>query len=273
MDIDSDGTPRLSNDGAKLLADVLSKRADDRHDTLASQRNARRREADALRQAPSVAPEADADTAQPERPPQPRFEVDDSDGGTLLRWLLFLAIGVSAGVCYLLATSLESRPVRTIDVETVQIDSSEQTDRSELNELDDPEPLDVVAAEEVAREVAQIEPVLVTVAAEDIEVSVYDAAPSNGEVYSFALRIKSVSTDEELYTEDFAVRVENESGTPATTFSRFIHDTLPVNSSALATVRAEDAGPGQQFVVVWYDNVPLARIAIETSVDSEVIDT
>ncbi len=275
MDIEGDAAPQLSNDGARLLADVLSKRAHDRHNSLTSQRNERRRQADALRQDPvlqrdesveTVEDRPQATSAEPVRPliddDDYDFDLDGDDNGPWMRLLLLIAIGVAIGVCIALATSLESRPVNKVDLETVQVDGADTVAVEQVEAVGEVEAEEQID-EEAARQAAQAIVAESLVKPDDIEVSVYDTSPSNDGVYSFALRLKDISIVEELYTEDFTVRVEDEFGVPATTFSRFIHETLPIDSSALATVRAEEAGPGQQYVVVWYENVAIARIPIE----------
>lgn len=265
MSIDGEGSPQLTDDGAKLLADVLAKRANDRHNTLSSQRNARRREADRLRQTPERgdpehgAPETGADEAV-ESELNAEYQVlygheTDANDGAPIRWVVLIAVGLAIGVCIVLIASLGSGSGEG-SVEAVESTADEPVDQVDS--------IDVSENSEAGRQVAQGSAPEGVVDPEDIVVTVYDTAPSQDGVYSFALRLKSVSTSEELATDDFTVRVEDEFGVAATTFSRFVHATLPTNSSALATVRAEEAGPGPQFVVVWYGNTAIARILIES---------
>lgn len=272
MDIEGDAAPQLSEDGARLLADVLSKRAHDRHNSLSSQRDERRRQADALRQDPVLQRDSGDDgspqsngagsrASSPIPDDDSDLELDGGGSGIWMRLLLLIAVGVAIGACIALITSLESRPVDGDDVETVEVDSANSVAVEQVESVGEAET--ELEVEEAARQAAQAIASESLVKPDDIEVSVYDTSPSNDGVYSFALRLKDISIAEELYTEDFTVRVEDEFGVPATTFSRFVHETLPIGSSALATVRAEEAGPGQQFVVVWYENVAIARIAIE----------
>jgi len=81
-------------------------------------------------------------------------------------------------------------------------------------------------------------------------------------VHSFALRIKSISTQTEIDTESFEVVVVDEQGVESQTFIRFLHSTLPVESSAVATVRSEGSSPQQQYVVVAIGETEIARIPI-----------
>ncbi len=96
-----------------------------------------------------------------------------------------------------------------------------------------------------------------------IEVFVYDETPPADGEYSFALRLKSLATPVDIDTSLFSVVVEDANGTPATTSTRFVHDTLPVGSSSLATVRAGDTGAGENVVVIALGDVEIARVPIE----------
>lgn len=130
-------------------------------------------------------------------------------------------------------------------------------------------------AEEVATEqVEAVEPVisddpptptvdLSLITPASIEVFVYDETPPKDGEYSFALRLKSLATPVEIDTNLFSVVVEDTNGTPASTSTRFVHDTLPVGSSALATVRASDTGAAETVVVIALGDVEVARVPIE----------
>ena len=314
--------PRLSDNGARVLAEVLNKRANDRHNTLVAQRNERRRKNDALRIAPpdsfeleqSTAIGADELEAFSLADPGVALELPDDDDALDLaegdgeessrRWMWAAGLAAAVGVCVLLASALDTLPARVDsvapEVSTVpqEVDPPD-ADAEQVGEPEavavptDSEPADtatdtattetVLAESEQAEEVIAAEVLSESATSTsrvasneltgitpraipgELEVLVYDTAPSaNGEVYSFALRLKSIAAADDIPTEDFTIRVENEDGIPAETFTRFLHDVLPVDTSALASVRAEGAAPGEQFVTVWLDDVLLERIPIET---------
>lgn len=320
--------PQLSGDGAELLANVLKRREADRHDTLSANRNARRRESDALRQDPpvsnddrstklkpfdgqfSVAREADEPNNEDEQIHVERdvIEVDDIDTdedlievdadevkSQLVKFLLGVGVTIAVVICVALAVTLENRPasvdtavveqpVETVEEQVVveaevagEVEVSEDAtpvdeiepvavdDADDSQIVDDLEIADeVVVAGPEANDVAPSEPIGSDRAAADFfEVTVYDAAPAQGDVHSFALRIENIAAGEEVPTEELEVFVGNEEGAVATTFIRFLHESVPEGTSALASVRAEDAGPGTQFVFVLLDGVELARIPVE----------
>lgn len=97
---------------------------------------------------------------------------------------------------------------------------------------------------------------------DSIDVFVYDETPSTNSEYTFALRLKSVSTQAPIDTSAFLIAVENAQGETASTTLRFVHDSLPVGSSALATVRASDTGDAENFVVITLGDVQIARVPI-----------
>lgn len=101
------------------------------------------------------------------------------------------------------------------------------------------------------------------VSASAIEVSVYNQDADDPGTYSFALRLKSVSTDTEIETDHFHITVVSADDMSLPSFSRFEHNTLPTNSSALALVRAEDVEAGPHFVVVSIGETEIDRIMIE----------
>lgn len=249
--------PQLTSEGEQLLADVLRRRKEkprasprhstaSGHDTVAARANRTRRERDSLRTPPAA--------------PRP---AEDQAPNTASRLPVLVFAGASLAVALVLTASWLTQP--TIETEVagateVVVDTvarnveedSQQGGSAEERALPDADPDNGSTAD---MSLIEIDPAL-------IEVSVYDEDPAIGGVYSFALRIKSLDTATEIDTNLFAISVEDETGTQATTFSRFIHGTLPVGSSALATVRAEGAGTEQQFVVVRVGEVEMARIAI-----------
>lgn len=97
---------------------------------------------------------------------------------------------------------------------------------------------------------------------EAIAVTVYNQDPPvNGRV-QFALRLNSVATAAELDTNIFTVEVHNdEDGLAATGFD-FLHPTLPVGSSALATVQATGLAGQAHFVVVSVGDVEVASLPL-----------
>jgi len=265
--------PKLSGEGAKLLADVLEDHGTDRHDSLAARRNARRYESDVLRS------EATGDEKHSMLPVRRSDSVEFVfDSGAQARANKVLIATVLLTVVVFTWLIIAVWPDSGGEVASEQIPGSADIDAppeespseaivdSVTEERPDPPDVsetafsDATTDDVIGDEVEEIEP---RAAAEDLEVMIYDTAPSDGSVYSFALRIKSVSTTEEIPTEDFEIIVEHADGVSATTFSRFVHESLPLESSALATVRAEDAAPGDQFLVVWLDGVQLSRIPIE----------
>ena len=95
-----------------------------------------------------------------------------------------------------------------------------------------------------------------------IEVFVYDETPSANGEYSFALRLKSNSTPGLINTSVFAVTVENTDGVAAPSVTRFVHESLPVDSSALAAVRVADTGDSEYYVVITLADTEIARLPI-----------
>lgn len=95
---------------------------------------------------------------------------------------------------------------------------------------------------------------------ESIDIFVYDETPAeNGDV-TFALRLKSVATSVEIDTNVFSVELQSSDGAPAPTSVRFVHDTLPVGSSALATVRSTNLGSETSVVVVSMGGREIGRV-------------
>ena len=259
--------PQLTSEGEQLLADVLRRRAENPtaaprrstngHDTATARSNRARRERDALRVPP-------IDVEQPVSEPEAKSRVPLISGmlvgAVLLVGLAFSAFSPSGGVATEVAGAVEERPEST----TESAPAVESTDVA------------TTADAEVARSVPDIDgslpvedtdtqpgaPLAPIVNPESIEVIVYDEDPAINGVHSFALRVKSISTEAEIDTDAFTVVVVDEAGVESQTFSRFIHSTLPVESSALATVRSEGSSPGPQYVVVRIGTTEIARIAI-----------
>lgn len=255
--------PQLTSEGEQLLADVLRRRAEspiaaprrstNGHDTATARSNRARRERDALRVPP-------IDLEQPAHEPEAKSRVllvsGMLVGAVVLAVLALSAFSPSATVATEVAGAVEERPERT----TESAQAVESTDVA------------TTADAEVARSVPDIDgslpvegidaPLAPTVDPKSIEVSVYDEDPAINGVHSFALRVKSISTEAEIDTDAFVVVVVDEAGVESQTFSRFIHSTLPVESSALATVRSEGSSPQQQYVVVRIGTTEIARIPI-----------
>jgi len=105
---------------------------------------------------------------------------------------------------------------------------------------------------------------LADLAADAIEITVYDESPPVDGTFAFALRLKSVSAPVDVDTALFTVAVHSENDEPVSTTTMFVHETLPVGSSALATVRAA-ASTGDHQVVVLLGDVEVARAPISPS--------
>jgi hypothetical protein len=280
--------PQLTSDGVRVLSDALSRRTADRHNTLVAQRGARRRESDALRVAPPSAneqrvsePEVPTSDGTPADPTPERLDETGFDfpnrGDDGPNWRLLIALGAGIVACVALAMTIEARPVGSalpasgLDIEITEVlgaSTNERTsefgqtgvDASNGRSIGTSNPDD--EREAVPSASGQVEGIEVDPAA--FQVSVYDEDPAVGGVHSFALRVKSVATTEEFDTAEFDVVVVAESGTEAATFTRFVHQTLPVGSSALATIRAEGAGTEPHYVVVRVGEIEIARILIES---------
>lgn len=227
------------------------------------------------------------------------YELDpNSTGGERAGIYLAALIALAVPSLIVLAFFLPNRPSSvTVDTEPVLESTPAGLDSSEVPEaaLDDESSEEEIVSEESATEVAgavEVNPDASTVAVDadegeptekpaesdssapetidfdlvvpdSINVFVYDETPpSNGE-YSFALRLKSTATPFEIETHHFSVVVYDADGVAAATSTRFLHETLPVDSSALATVRAADTGATQNFVVIALGTKELARVPIE----------
>ena len=210
--------------------------------------------------------------------------VEGERAGIYLAALVALAVPSIIVLAFLMPGRSASITVdpRIEQAAPVGLDSSEVPERIDTAAVVDEITTDVagVAVEEPDADEATAEPVDVVepVVSEDpptptvdlslitpnsIEVFVYDETPPADGEYSFALRLKSLATPTEIDTNLFSVVVEDADGTPATTSTRFVHDTLPVGSSALATVRASDTGSAENVVVIVLGDVEIARVPIE----------
>ena len=105
---------------------------------------------------------------------------------------------------------------------------------------------------------------LANVSSGSIEVLVYNETPPSDGQYSFAIRLKNISTQREIDLDLFTVSVERADGEIVPTQTRFTHDTLPADASAIATVRAFESGSEDHSVVVSLGTVEVGRIPIET---------
>lgn len=266
--------PQLTSEGEQLLADVLRRRAESshgsvrrapsQHDTAIARSNRARRERDPLRVEPPVAA-GESDSGQREDTNRLPIVAGLLIGAVVLAVAGFTAFSPSPTVATEVAGATEERSGGS-DVESDAASSTESADVTDADGQDDAlvarSVPDVDGSLPENTTTSQSQGSTVDLDPESIEVIVYDEDPAVNGVHSFALRIKSVSTDEELDTNSFDVVVVDESGVESQTFSRFIHATLPVNSSALATVRSEGAGPEQQYVVVRVGDTEIARIPI-----------
>ena len=276
--------PQLTSEGEQLLADVLRRRSasshesvrrtQSHHDTSAARSNRSRRERDPLRVEPPVTA-GESGSRERELGEIDLSATADSSrlpivaglliGAVVLAIAGFTAFSPSPTVATEVAGVTEERGAE-LEVESAAASSTEPADVTDTVAPDDalvarsvPE-VDGSLTEDTAT--SQTQGSTVDLDPTSIEVIVYDEDPAVNGVHSFALRIKSVSTEEEIDTNAFVVVVVDESGVESQTFSRFIHATLPVGSSALATVRSEGAGPEQQYVVVRVGNSEVARIPI-----------
>ena len=104
---------------------------------------------------------------------------------------------------------------------------------------------------------------LPSVAAEDVAVAVYNQAADEPGTYSFAIRLTSQPEIAEIDTAAFVISVVDADGKPVPSISRFEHETLPPDSSALALVRAEQVGAGAHYVLVTVGETELDRALID----------
>lgn len=276
--------PQLTSEGEQLLADVLRRRAESshgsvrrtqsHHDTATARSNRSRRDRDPLRVEPPVTA---GESGSGEREPGENDLNTPADssrlpvvaglliGAVVLAIAGFTALSPSPTVATEVAGITEERGVGS-DGQPDAAPSTEPADVTDTVTQDDA--LVARSVPDVAGSVSEGDAAIgdegpaVELDPATIEVTVYDEDPAVNGVHSFALRVKSISTEEEIDTNSFVVVVVDESGVESQTFSRFIHATLPVGSSALATVRSEGAGPEQQYVVVRVGATEIARIPI-----------
>jgi|GEM_PF-4107429 len=104
-----------------------------------------------------------------------------------------------------------------------------------------------------------------SLAAGDIDVAVYNQAADEPGTYSFAIRLTSKPETSEIDTAALVISVVNNTGEPVPSISRFEHETLPPDSSALALVRAEQVRTEAHYVVVSVGGTELDRAAIEAA--------
>ena len=288
--------PRLSPEGEQLLADVLRRRARiDRvgprseraaHDTPTARASRVRRGRDPLRNAPKdeiIELEATPIIEKPAQRRQNKGLLAVALIGLAGIALVVLAISnvstVPSVETEVAGTTVDAESATSSDVQTSNDDGATLVDEvaSETNAGENAVAENVPsesaatestvagntgAPEDTSVDADPIDALVPVVDPESIEVFVYDEDPAIDGVYSFALRLHSLDADVEIDTELFTVLVVDENGEESQTFSRFIHGTLPAASSALATVRSEGVGAGQQYVVVSLGEAEVGRVAI-----------
>jgi len=148
------------------------------------------------------------------------------------------------------AVGLDSTEVVRAPATTEPVVASVTDVATSVESVESPEP-----APTASIDLASIDPAT-------IEVFVYDETPSANGEYSFALRLKSNSTPGLINTSVFAVTVENTDGVAAPSVTRFVHESLPVDSSALAAVRVADTGDSEYYVVITLADTEIARLPI-----------
>lgn len=236
--------PKLSDEGARLLADVLERRntrphvstasGRSRHDTPTARANVRRR------------------ARIPQRPAHPGNTIDlggddpkapnvTSSGPSPDSWsdpFPVLVAGIVLGVLLIGFTMvLAPRGQNPPEVEVAGAVEELSSTRSS------------------ATQAPVIDPTAIDATISEV------GLPING-VRSFTLDLKSVATQDEISTDAFSVVVEERDGTMLTTFVQFERTWLAVGSSASATVRAEGATPADLDAVVRLGQVEVARIPL-----------
>ena len=158
-------------------------------------------------------------------------------------------------------TAVETTAVETTAVETTAVETT-AVEVEPVEEVVAAAPTESVPDEPT--EPRELPEELANVSSGSIEVLVYNETPPSDGQYSFAIRLKNISTQREIDLDLFTVSVERADGEIVPTQTRFTHDTLPADASAIATVRAFESGSEDHSVVVSLGTVEVGRIPIET---------
>ena len=261
--------PVLSNEGAALLANVV-----ERHQSTSARRHDHRQQRDSLRRtATAVVVNKNHDFSVPSNPRRPASRVP-----TVLLTLAFLGLlitGVTAG--FLLTQDSSQLAIETEVAGTTEVPEPAPEDESEAataTDQDDPvvEQVDdddtVASVEDFEPPPAQA-PILEdaeeappNLALAGIGLSVYDVDPANAGTRSFAIRISNDSGETVLSTEAFAIEIETPSGERIPALVRFVHESIPAGSSAIATVRVEGIpdGPATAVLVTGDTDIDLQEL-------------
>ena len=262
--------PVLSDEGAALLANVV-----ERHQSTSARRHDHRQQRDSLRRTTTaVVVNKDHDFSVPSNPPRPASRVP-----AVLLTLAFLGLlitGVAAG--FLLTQDSDQLAIETEVAGTTEVPEPATTEGGSepatLTDQDDPDvvPVDTGDAagpvDDLGQEPVQ-DPILEdaaeappNLALAGIGLSVYDVDPANAGTRSFAIRISNDSGESVLSTEAFAIEIETPSGERIPALVRFVHESIPAGSSAIATVRVEGVpdGPATAVLVTGDTDIDLQEL-------------
>ena len=242
MKDDPTEAPKLSEDGARLLANVLDKRAADRHDTLSARRNARRREHDELRIPPDRNENPHFPRERQSRSTTPgevvQYSVVEEEPESESRsWLVLTGFCAVLIFCVFLVTTLDRQPAQVESGTAAQ--ALVETDDSELVEED----VEPVAAADDSLQDSPVEESVVSDSADDVD-DADDAADAQGEsAETFAAVVEDVDVDVAGLQESAVIEPTiGESRAAASDFEITVYDSTSEAEVASFALRFQNLG-------------------------------